>query len=396
MPKKGRAGKPREPKAARTARARAPAPAAPAKERDDRGKRLLDLVVMLLGARAPVPYREIRAQFRAYRTENEEAGLRAFERDKAELLDLGVPLRYVTADEDDSVDDSGYLVDLRRYRLPEIHLTADEVAALVLAGSVARAAPGTTYAEVVDLALKKLAFDLPAAPDTPGRPVEAGAGQVLVHFPRPARAAALADRLAHLEQATRDRKRVTLRYVSAAHGETATRDVDPYGLIYRQGAWLLVAHCHLRKGVRSFRLDRMVEVAVAPKPKSPDFERPADFDVRRFADRSPWTFEVAPPVDVEIDVHPPAATVANEDFGEGALRETLAGGATRIRFRCANPDYLVYRVLAAKGAMTVRSPAELRRRLRAELDAILARYPAPAAKPAAAPEEAAAPKVLQP
>src|SRR5215470_4412540 len=153
-------------------------------QRDDRGKRLLDLVVMLLGARQPVPYREIRAQFKAYRTAQEEAGLRAFERDKADLLELGVPLRYVTPDDDDAVDEPGYIVDLRRYRLPEIHLTPTEVAALVLAGSVARAAPGTTYAEVVDLALKKLAFDSPPAPDSvPGPPAKRPPEPVLVHFP---------------------------------------------------------------------------------------------------------------------------------------------------------------------------------------------------------------------
>jgi hypothetical protein len=87
------------------------------------------LVVMLLGSRTPVPYREIRAQFRAYRTAQEEAGLRAFERDKADLLELGVPLRYITPEDDESIEEAGYVVDLRRYRLPEIHLTPAEVAA---------------------------------------------------------------------------------------------------------------------------------------------------------------------------------------------------------------------------------------------------------------------------
>src|SRR5262245_13611516 len=165
---------------------------------------------MLLGARAPVPYREIKQQFGAYRTENDDAGLRAFERDKAELLELGVPLRYVTAEEDESIEDGGYVVDLRRYRLPEIHLLPDEVAALVLCGSVARAAPGTTYAEVVDLALKKLAFDLPAAPDTPSGPP--AREPVLVHFPT-SPDPALAERLSVLEQAIRNHKTIDFRYV---------------------------------------------------------------------------------------------------------------------------------------------------------------------------------------
>src|SRR6185436_19164582 len=119
-------------------------------------------------------------QFKAYQTPQEEAGLRAFERDKADLVELGVPLRYVVPDDDDTIDEAGYVVDLRRYRLPPLHLTAVEVAALVLAGSVAHAASGTTYDEVVALALKKLAFDQ-VEPDTP-RDLRTTAG-VLVHFP---------------------------------------------------------------------------------------------------------------------------------------------------------------------------------------------------------------------
>jgi proteasome accessory factor B len=274
-----------------------------------------------------------------------------------------VPLRYVTPEDDDAIDEAGYVVDLRRYRLPEIRLTPAEVAALVLAGSVAHAASGTTYDDVVALALKKLAFDQPH-PDTPGRK-----DPIVVHFPHPAERAALDERLALVEQATANRKRVTLRYVTAAHGEKATRDVDPYGLVYKDGAWLLVGWCHLRRGVRSFRLDRMEDVQVAPKPRTPDFERPPGFDVRRYAARSPWTFEIEPPVEVELEVKPEAAAILHEDLGPGAV--VTADG---VRLPCANPEYLIARVLAAKGALVVRAPAELRARVRAELARVHERH----------------------
>ncbi len=359
-------------------------PPAVAPSREDRSKRLLDLVVLLLGARQPVTYREIRAQFKAYQTPQEEAGLRAFERDKADLVELGVPLRYVVPDEDDTIDEAGYVVDLRRYRLPALHLTPDEVAALVLAGSVAHAASGTTYDEVVALALKKLAFDSgdrpagaggQAHPDTPrDLRAELQANPVLVHFPHPREQAALDERLAILEQATGNRKRLTLTYVNASTGETLARDVDPYGLVYRQAAWLLVGYCHLRQGVRSFRVDRITNVEVAPKPRTPDFERPAGFDVRRYAARSPWRFETAPPVEVELLVRPEAGAVAKEDFGDDTRREPQPDGSVLVHLTCTNPEYLVARVLGAKGALVVRAPEPLRERVRAELERVLARY----------------------
>src|SRR5262245_4462111 len=201
---------------AKPARRAAAAPAKPGGDdgaaRGDRSKRLLDLVMILLRARSPVTYREIREQFAAYQTLNVEAGLRAFERDKADLLELGVPIRYITPEEDDSLEDGGYVIDLKRFKMPEVRLTTDEVSALVLAASVARAVPGGSYPKIVDLALKKLAFDLPEIPDTPTefpRPAVARPRDtVLVHFPeqRAPAAETISESFAELEAAIRYRK----------------------------------------------------------------------------------------------------------------------------------------------------------------------------------------------
>jgi proteasome accessory factor B len=348
--------------------------------RGDRSKRLLDLVMILLGARTPVTYREIREQFAAYQTLNIEAGLRAFERDKADLLDLGVPIRYVTPDEDDSLEDGGYVIDLKRFKMPEVRLTAEEISALVLAASVAQAMPGGAYPKIVDLALKKLAFDLPDLPDTPTefpRPAN-NAPTVLVHFPGRAMPQASADLdlgelYATLEAATRLHKRVTLTYATAATAMTSRRDVDPYALIYREGAWTVVGWCHLRREIRSFRVDRIREAVMAAKPKSPDFERPADFDVKAFAARSPWTFSAGSPEEVQLAIQPDAAEVANEDFGPTAVKR-VDGDCTFVTFDCVNPELATSRVLAAKGAIHVARGERLRARISGELDAIEQHY----------------------
>jgi proteasome accessory factor B len=344
--------------------------------RGDRSKRLLDLVMCLLRARTPVTYREIREQFPAYQTLNVEAGLRAFERDKADLLDLGVPVRYVTPDEDDSLEDGGYVIDLKRFKMPEVHLTREEISALVLAGSIAHAMPGGTYPKIVDLALRKLSFDLPELPDTPTEfPRPSGHASVVVHFPEqraPARPE-LGDIFATLEAATRLHKRVALTYQTATTGLVSRREIDPYAMIYREGSWLVVGWCHLRQEIRSFRVDRISEAVMAPKPKSPDFARPEDFDVKAYAQRSPWTFTTEAPEEVQLGLSPEAADVANEDFGPTAVKLTGADG-TRITFDCGNPDFATARVLTAKGAITVLRGDRLRQRIADELTAIAERY----------------------
>lgn len=357
-----------------TANARA-AKAKPEDARVDRSKRLLDVVMILLRARTPMTYREIRESFPAYQTLNIEAGLRAFERDKADLLDLGVPIRYVTPDEDDSLDDGGYVIDVKRFKMPEVRLTPDEISALVLAASVAHAMPGGAYPKIVDLALKKLAFDLPELPDTPTDfPRDTSNGStVLVHFPGVAQRPEFGEIYATLEAATRLHKLVTLTYQTAATGMTSRRDVDPYAMVYREGAWLVVGWCHLRREIRSFRVDRIREAVMAPRPKSPDFERPADFDVKAYATRSPWTFASEPAEEVQLALTAEAAEVANEDFGPTAVKRR-DGDQLLITFDCANLEFATHKVLAAKGAIRVLRGSRLRARLAAELDAIDAHY----------------------
>ncbi len=345
--------------------------------RGDRSKRLLDMVMILLGARTPVTYREIREQFVAYQTLNVEAGLRAFERDKADLLELGVPIRYITPDEDDSLEDGGYVIDLKRFKMPEVRLTPDEISALVLAASVAHAMPGGTYPKIVDLALKKLAFDLPELPDTPMVFPRPSAPSVLVHFPE--RRAVGVDRpdlgeiYATLESATRLRKRITMKYQAATNGMLTARELDPYALVYREGAWLAVGWCHLRKEVRSFRVDRMHEAVQAPKPKSPDFERPAEFDVKAYAQRSPWTFTTDPAEEVQLELSPGAAEVGNEDFGLAAVKRQ-DGDRLVITFDCGNFEFAATRILAAKGAIRIVRGDRLRARVGDELAAISLHY----------------------
>jgi proteasome accessory factor B len=186
----------------------------------------------------------------------------------------------------------------------------------------------------------------------------------------------LAETYALIEAATRHRKRVTLTYQAAATGMKSQRDLDPYALVYREGAWLVVGWCHLRHEIRTFRVDRIHEATMAPKPKSPDFERPTDFDVKAYAQRSPWTFHTigVPPEEVQLALAPEAAEVGNEDFGLTAVKR-VDQDRIMVTFDCGNLEFAATRVLAAKGAIRLLRGEALRARIHDELDAIEAHYP---------------------
>ncbi|MDX1553750.1 MAG: YafY family protein, partial [Marinobacter sp.] len=95
-----------------------------------------------------------------------------------------------------------------------------------------------------------------------------------------------------LTTATEASRTVGFTYHSPEHGGMA-REVDPYGIVFRQGRWYLTGFCHLRGAMRSFRLDRISGVHLLPGT----FWRPPDFDAAKFLSESflSWgrTHEVA-------------------------------------------------------------------------------------------------------
>ena len=108
-----------------------------------------------------------------------------------------------------------------------------------------------------------------------------------------------------LSLAAQRRQQVTLQY-QAHRGNPTERNVDPYGVLYRNGYWYMAGYCHLRQDMRSFRLDRVVDVgAVETESSGKSFIQPADFDLLDFVEKSigqtpgSWTVEVLLQTSVE-------------------------------------------------------------------------------------------------
>lgn len=268
----------------------------------DRTERLLDLVALFLDAHGPISWAELRRAFPDDYGGTDEAAERKFERDKAELLELGIPVSYVPPNDEQG---GGYTVDRQAYYLPEAGLSPEEVAVLYAAGSAALAGafPGTG-----DLAhaLRKIGFLAGGELPTPWLRTELDS----IHH-----GAELAARLEQLWSAAAARKSVDLTYYSPRNGELTRRRVDPYGLALRRGIWSLVGRCQLRGGIRTFHVHRIRELATnQTRPRSPDFEVPADFRPEAHVARYPWQHNFHPKVAVRLELREELAPLAPSLF----------------------------------------------------------------------------------
>lgn len=260
------------------------------------------------------------------------------------LEEIGIP---ITAERG---RDGAYML-VPGFKLPPMMFTDDEALALSVGLLAARGLglAGATIA--VASAQAKLERVTPAP--LKGR-VRAIGETVALELSRPK---ALFDDavLGSLSTAAQTETRVRLGYRSPG-GEDTERDFDPYGLAYRGGRWYAVGHCHLRRGLRSFRLDRVLSV----RPIALRFARPAGFDaldqLRQSIATLPRSFAV------EVRLATDLQTAQRELFPAAGVLEWVGNGVL-LRGQVDDLQWFARELARLPFGFEIERPAALREAL---------------------------------
>lgn len=172
---------------------------------------------------------------------------RAARRSVTTLRDIGVPVESATGPH------GGYRLG-GSLRLPPLLFTPTEALALVMA--VIDATGAGDGNSPVGAALGKLIAALPAN-------VARQAEQMRTHAAAaPNRIAAPPDPVvtSTLVAAVAEQRRLALTYRTPS-SDSWREEVDPWGVVARYGRWYLLCHSHRVDGVRTYRIDRISDIA---------------------------------------------------------------------------------------------------------------------------------------
>ena len=235
-------------------------------------ERLVNLALYLASSRSARSAHECRAAGLGYPEDQDDTTFnRMFERDKDALRSAGLVIDVVEADNSDA-----YRIDADATFARLIELDSGERASLKAVATAFIEDPGFPFGHELRSAMAKLGT------------IGEGGPLATAELAHAASASQGLDARAFAE-AVQARKRVAFTYTNAA-GEEKRREVDPYGVFFREGSWYLVGRDHTVDEVRTFSIARAREIDVNPaRPRTPDFERPEDFDVRR-AELLPFQF----------------------------------------------------------------------------------------------------------
>jgi predicted DNA-binding transcriptional regulator YafY len=304
-----------------------PRDAAPGSSTASPIERITSLLALLLERRTALTLRQISHELRDMYPTGAVALRGAFERDKALLRDVGVPIEMEVLG-GDQAGETAYRIDRARYELTGLQLDDDERRAL-------QVAVATTRSDAGQEGVWKLG----------GSVVQASS--VVANVPQ-------LDALPTLRQATGAHQSVTFDY----HG--ASRRLDPYGLLLRRGFWYVVGHDHGHDERRTYRVDRIEGVVAIDTASS--FRPPADFSA---ADAFPADPKLLGDDDsrvAQVAVYGDLAALVGRELGDDAIDRSAPSQAGRTVFRVpfTNVDAFRSWLLGLGMHAEVLSPPDLR------------------------------------
>jgi predicted DNA-binding transcriptional regulator YafY len=253
---------------------------------------------------------------------------------------------------------------VRGYKMPPLVFTPEEAVTVYLGTGLVEEMWGQLYQEAARGALAKLDNVLP---DEQRHEVAWARRTLLATHMHRADYTPLAPLLEKLRRATRERRRVNMVYRGRSQPEPLQRDIDPYAMVHRWGWWYMVGYCHLREDIRSFRVDRIVELMLLEETFNP----PVDFDVRTYLSREPHTQSNIP---VRLRFVPEGALLALDDR---AMWDTVGehpDGSVVVTFAAPSLEWAVRAVLFYGSYAIVLEPEELRCLISEQSLAIAALY----------------------
>jgi len=168
-----------------------------------------------------------------------------------------------------------------------------------------------------------------------------------------------------VRRAIETRTSLDVDYYSDGREELTKRRIDPYRLVALARGRYVIAWCHLRKAIQTFRLDRFVRA----KRTAHRFEPPAELRVADYVGDAPRDVERM--VQVTVRFAPEVAHLARETYPEA--KPTADGGA--LLTARVWPNRAFCREIARwGGAAEVLLPERVRAMVRDDAKERLARY----------------------
>ncbi len=165
-------------------------------------------------------------------------------------------------------------------------------------------------------------------------------------------------------QAILEQKTIETTYHTQSRNETTERQIDPYYLVPRDQRFYLIGYCHLKKGIRTFRISRFLDVALTAKT----FDK-GDFSIQKHL-KNTWSIEQGEKnIKFKVKFNAEVARYIKEEelFVHPRMREHKDGSMT-FEVTVNNEKEFIRWILQYGPAAEILEPHAVRESLKQQLD----------------------------
>lgn len=253
---------------------------------------------------------------------------------------------------------------VRGYKMPPLVFTLEEAVAVVLGTGIVEEMWGDLYRESARGALAKLENLLP---EEQVREVAWARQSLFATGMNRADLKAMTPALEKLRRATREHRSVEMKYQSSQIPHPATRGMDPYALVHRWGWWYAIGFCHINQEVRTFRVDRILEVTLSEQT----FRQAPGFELHTYLRNE---MQNQPQVIARLRFEPEAANIVAGNHSYWQTIEAKEDGSVEVTFPSPTLEWAASTTLSYGPAVEVLEPPELRAMVAEWLAATLRKY----------------------
>jgi predicted DNA-binding transcriptional regulator YafY len=134
--------------------------------------------------------------------------------------------------------------------------------------------------------------------------------------------------------------------------------------VFYEGVWILIGYCHLRKEIRSFAIDRIIDL----KERFLYFQISGDFDLEEYISSS-WGVIHEEPVNITVRFKADVAEfiLRKEKWHPSEQRKVLPNGEIELTFTIAGVNEIKHWIYSWLPNVEVIEPYWLRKQIRKEL-----------------------------
>ena len=240
-------------------------------------------------------------------------------------------------------------------RIKKLILSQDELITLFSAGQ-AVSVLGTSFRDNFQSLIDRMFL-------IPGK-APAQETRIIIKTPAPVLTDKMDAMLKTISLSMNEKRSIEITYKSKQSRTIGERIVDPYGLVYYEGIWIMIGFCHKRREIRSFAVDRVLDI----KERHLYFEQRKDFDLNAYLSHT-WGIIDGEEVNIKVRFNANVADyiLRKDKWHSSEKRNILPNGDVELSFTVAGTNEIKRWIYSWLPNVEVIEPEWFRKQIQEEL-----------------------------